>query len=236
MLGTWINTGTVIIGAIIGLLAGERIPERYRRLVTSVIGLITLVLGVRFAIETGNVIVLLIASLLGGVLGTALRIEERIRNAGEALKRKWPRLAQGPIGEALVTSAVLFCVGPMTILGSLRDGLYGDWQLLGLKAILDGVSSIVLAAGLGSGVLWSAGVVFVVQGGISLGARLLAGGQVLGVVETSPILGELDAVGGVILIALALKLLELRDLKPGNLLPALACAPLLAWVAGLLNL
>ena len=236
MLGTWINTATVIVGATIGLLAGERIPERYRRLVTSVIGLVTLVLGVRFAVGTGNVIVLLIAALVGGILGTALRIEERIRGAGDALKRKWPRLARGPIGEALVTSAVLFCVGPMTILGSLRDGLYGDWQLLGLKAILDGVSSIVLAAGLGSGVLWSAGVVFVVQGGISLGARLMAGGQILGTIESSPILGELDAVGGVILIALALKLLEVRDLKPGNLLPALACAPLLAWAASLLNL
>ncbi len=235
MIGTWINTAAILVGGTIGLLAGEQIPNRLRRVVTLVIGLITLVLGVRLAIGTANLLVLLLATLTGGLVGTALRIEERIETAGDAIKRRFPRLARGAIGEALVTSAVLFCVGPLTIIGALRDGLYGDWQLLGLKSVLDGISSIVLAAGLGSGVLLSAAVVLVVQGGISIGARLLAGGEVLATLDGSPILGELDAAGGIILIALAFKLLEIRDLRPGNLLPAILAAPLFAWIAELLS-
>jgi len=233
MLGTWINVGAVVLGWLAGSLVGRRVPERYHRLVTAAIGLVTLVLGVRLAVRTEDLLLLLLAVLIGGLLGTALRIEERLRSFGGALKRRFPRLSRGSVSEAFVTASLLYCVGPMTILGALRDGIYGDWSLLGLKAIMDGISSIVLTAGLGPGVVFSAFVVLIYQGSISLAARWLVGGAPLTAFEASPILREVDAAGGLILIALALRLLELRDLRAGNFLPALGVAPLLAFIAAI---
>jgi len=228
MIGTWINVGTILLGSLIGYLGGRGIPERINRLVMPAIGLVTLVIGVKLAIETQNVLVLLLSLLLGGALGTILRIEERLSLLGEGLKRRFPRLAdRGSFGEGFVTASLLFCIGPMAILGALRDGMYGDWQLLGLKAVMDGISSVILVAGLGPGVIFSAFVVLVYQGGISLVAQLVSGPATVSTLSQTPTLIELDAVGGAILIALALKLLDLRDLKVGNLLPALALAPLL---------
>jgi len=228
MIGTWVNVGTILLGSLIGYLSGRRIPERMNRIVMSAIGLVTLVIGVKLAIETQNVLILLLSLLLGGALGTVLRIEKRLSLLGEGLKRRFPHLAdRGSFGEGFVTASLLFCIGPMAILGALRDGMYGDWQLLGLKAVMDGISSVILVAGLGPGVIFSAFVVLVYQGGISLIAQLVSGPATTSTLSQVPALIELDAVGGAILIALALKLLDLRDLKVGNLLPALAFAPLL---------
>ncbi|MCD5415569.1 DUF554 domain-containing protein [Candidatus Bipolaricaulota bacterium] len=222
MIGTWINVGTILAGSCIGHFGGRRISERMTRLITAVIGLTTLVMGVKLAISTENILVLLLSLLLGGALGTALRIEDRLASLGEGLKRCFPRLADhGSFGEGFVTASLLFCVGPMSILGALRDGLYGEWQLLGLKAVMDGISSIVLAAGLGPGVAFSVFVVILYQGGISLFARLVISPAAVANLAQSPSLIELDAVGGAILIALALKFLDLLDLKVGDLLPAL---------------
>jgi uncharacterized protein len=229
MIGTWINVGTILLGSGIGVAFGRRIPAALQRLATAMIGLVTIVVGVKLAIETANVLILLLSLLIGGAVGTVARLEDRLGGLGEALERRFPGLeARGSIPQAFVTASLLFCVGPMAILGALRDGLLGDWQLLGLKAVMDGVSSIVLVAGLGPGVVFAALVVLVYQGGISVVAHALGGGATLAALSQSPYLIELDAAGGAILIALGLKLLELRDLHVGNLLPALAAAPLLA--------
>jgi uncharacterized membrane protein YqgA involved in biofilm formation len=205
MIGTWINVGTILLGSLIGYLSGRRIPERMNCLVMAAIGLVTLVIGVKLAIETQNVLVLLLS------------------------------LDRGSFGEGFVTASLLFCIGPMAILGALRDGMYGDWQLLGLKAVMDGVSSVILVAGLGPGVIFSAFVVLVYQGGISLVAQLVSGPAAVSTLSQAPALIELDAVGGTILIALALKLLDLRDLKVENLLPALALAPLFVFLFHLVS-
>jgi len=227
MLGTWINVGAIVAGSLLGTFFGGRIPQRISGYFTTAIGLVTVVLGIKLALETQNVLVLLLSLIIGGGIGTALSLEARLENLGVALERRFPRLAKGSLPQGFVTASLLFCVGPLALLGALRDGLYGDWQLLGIKSVMDGISSVILVAGLGPGVFFAAAVVLVYQGGISLAARLLTGpGTVLP--ASSPLLAELDAAGGAILIALGLKLLKLRDLKAGDLLPALAFGPLLA--------
>ncbi len=171
MVGTWINVGAVLLGSLVGLLVGRRIPDGITRSVTVGVGLVTLVVGTKLAIGTENPLVLLLALLIGGGLGTWLRIEERLGHLGEASERLFPAGMRGTIPQGFVAATLLFCVGPMAILGAIRDGLYGDWQILGLKSIMDGISSIGLVAGLGPGVFLSAASVLVYQGGISLVAR-----------------------------------------------------------------
>ena len=232
MIGTLVNIATIILGSVIGMASGARISKRMTKLATSAIGLVTLVIGIKLALETQNILIVLIALLVGGAIGTAGRIEDRLSSLGERLEERFPALAsRGSIPQGFVSASLLFCVGPMSILGALRDGLYGDWQLLGLKAVMDGISSIVLVAGLGPGVILSVLVVLVYQGGISLIAHLFTSSVSASALAQSPFLAELDAVGGVILIVLSLKLLELRDLRAGNFLPALAVAPILVLLA-----
>lgn len=229
MIGTWINVGTILSGSIVGLFAKKRVSPQVTQLVTMVIGLVTLVLGVQLAIETHNILILLLSLLLGGAIGTRIRIEQRLMHLGESLASRFPRWGDSGISQGLVSASLLFCVGPMAILGALRDGLYGDWHILGLKAVMDGISSMILASGLGPGVLLSSVIVLVYQGGISLIARAASGVSMSFSFSESPFLAEFNAAGGVVLIALSLKLLDLRDVKAGNLVPALVIAPLLVF-------
>lgn len=242
MLGTWINVGAVLIGSLVGLLAGKKVPEAITRTAAVGVGLVTLVLGTQLAIGTENALVLLMALLIGGGLGTWLRIEDRLARLGEVSGRWFPSSVRGAIPQGFVAATLLFCIGPMAILGSIRDGVYGDWRILGLKSVMDGFSSIGLVAGLGPGVFLSAASLLIYQGAITLGAKWLmtpGAAPVLGVggmptsgvsasLAPSPALTELNAVGGAVLIALSFKLLGIRDLKVGNLLPALALAPAFA--------
>jgi len=229
MLGTWINVGAVLVGSLVGLFAGRKIPEAITRSLAVGVGLAILVVGGKLAITTENPLALLLAFLVGGALGTWLRIEERLERLGEASERLFPAGMRGTIPQGFVAATLLFCVGPMAILGAIRDGLYGDWQILGLKSIMDGISSIGLVAGLGPGVFLSAASVLVYQGGISLVAHWAIAPGVGTTLAPSPALTEFNAVGGAVLLALSLKLLGVRDLKVGNLLPALGLAPLLGW-------
>jgi len=226
VIGTWINMGTVLAGGTAGLLLGERLPARVREAATVGVGLSTLVLGAKLALGTGNVLVLMLSVILGGACGAALRISDRL----EGLSAKVERLFSGrPLAEGFLTASLLFCIGPMALLGAIQDGLFGDWSLLAAKSILDGVSATALAATLGPGVLLSLVVILVYQGGITLAAHLLAT-SLAGFSPDSPIVVELSAAGGVIIMALGIGLLKLRDLRPADLLPALALAPLIAWL------
>jgi uncharacterized membrane protein YqgA involved in biofilm formation len=236
MLGTIINIATIIIGSLIGMAGGARIPKKISQLATSAIGLVTLVVGVDLALKTGNILVPLISLVVGGAIGTAIGIEDRLSSISQRLQDRFPKLASGgSISQGFVSASLLFCVGPIAILGAIRDGLYGDWQLLGLKSVMDGISSVILVAGLGPGVILSVFIVLLYQGGISLIARLFTSSVSASALSQSPMLVELDAVGGVILIVLSLKLLELRDLQAGNFLPALPLAPLLVALIKLVN-
>lgn len=218
--------GTVLFGGSLGWALGERFPQRVREAATDGVGLATLVLGAQMALKTQNVLILLLSVILGGAVGGALKIStvlERGSNRVETLFRGRP-LAQG-----FLTASLLFCIGPMTMVGAIQDGLFGDWSILGAKAVLDGISAAALAATLGPGVLLSLLVILVYQGGLTLIAHFLAA-QLSGFDPTHPAVLELTAAGGAIVLAIGLGLLKLRDLKPANFLPALIFAPLLVFL------
>ena len=218
--------GTVLAGGLAGWLLGERLPVRVREAATVGVGLATLVLGAKLALGTGNLLILMLSVILGGALGAVLCISARL----EGLSVRVENLFSGrPLAEGFLTASLLFCIGPMTLLGAIQDGLFGDWSLLAAKSILDGVSATALAAALGPGVLLSLVVILVYQGGITLAAHFLATG-LAGFSPDSPYAIELSAAGGAIILALGFGLLKLRDLRPADLLPALALAPLITWL------
>ncbi len=235
-LGTVANVVTVAVGSVIGLLFGSRIPERTRQLITATLGLVTLVLGISSAgsigstalagvVGKGGLLVVIGALLVGGLIGSALRIEQRLEGAADWLRSKIADDEDsGRFVDAVVTPTLLFCVGPLTILGSLSDGLGRGADQLLVKSLLDGFAAIAFAASLGYGVLFSAVLVGVLQGGLTLLAFAL--GDFLSLAQ----IDALTATGGVILMALSLRLLQLKQIPVGDMLPALLIAPVI--VAG----
>jgi len=236
VIGTLINVATVLVGATLGVALGGRLPDRVRRTVTDTIGLFTLVIGVQAGLDAfggdlsaavgrAGVIVVLGSLLVGGVLGEVASLEGRLERAGEALHRRSG--AGGDAGrfvEGFVAASVLFCTGPLTVLGSVRDGLSGDYQLLAIKSTLDGFAALALASSLGIGVAFSVITVLVVQGGIA-GSAALAGDAL-----SPAMIAAANAAGGVMIVAIGVRLLELRDVAVANLLPALVLAPLVVAV------
>lgn len=231
MTGTFINVGTVLLGTLIGVLIGHRLPPGIQQRVLMGLGMVTLVLGIENALEWAdtNPIIVMGAILLGGIAGEAIGIERRLAQLGDALQRRFAGDGQSTVSEAFVTASLLFCVGPLTVVGSIEDGLTGDYSTLAAKALLDGFASIAFAATLGWGVGLAAISVLLIQGGITLGAAPLD--DVLG--EGSESLAALTSAGGILIIGISLKLLELRDVKVGNYLPALLFAPCIVGVVSL---
>lgn len=236
MVGTLINFATVMVGGILGLLIGGRLPDRIKAIVVSALGLITIVIGVSSAIKTENALIPLLALVIGSIIGELINIDKGINWLGDWLKARFDRKgSEQNFTAAFVIASLQFCVGPLTILGSINDGLSGNYSLLAIKAVLDGFSSIVFASTFGIGTLFAGATILIVQGGISLLA-----GLVKPLLVTSPNLSmgaqprviELAAVGGVILIGLALNILEIKRIKVANMLPALIIAPL---IVALLN-
>jgi len=230
MTGTFLNTATVLIGGTIGLFFGARIPERVKSTVISGMGLFTAAMGLQMFFKTENPLIVLGALLIGILLGEWMRIEDRLRSLGETLERRFASDATGTNNfvRGFLTASLLFCVGPMTILGSIQDGLTGDYSLLAIKSTLDFFGALAFSSTLGVGVLFSTLVILAFQGSISLAA----GG--LNAVITTAMLNELTATGGVLLLGLSVSsLLEIKPIRVGNFLPALAVAPLIVWVMGL---
>jgi hypothetical protein len=239
MTGTILNIITVLIGGLIGLLFGARFPERMRETIVHGLALFTAGIGILMFSDTGNPIIVLGALLLGGISGECLQVELRLQRMGAWLEARFAG-GSGEVSEGnrfirgFLTASLLFCIGPMTILGSIQDGLTGDYQLLAIKSVLDGFAALAFASTLGVGVLFSTWVILFFQGGISLGAASLQS------VMTEGMIAEMTAVGGLLLIGLAISsLLELKKIRVGNFLPALFFAPLIvallpgvqAWLA-----
>ncbi len=237
--GTLINVVTVLVGGTLGTLLGTRLPERMRETIMHGLGLLTLVIGIQLSLETDNVLIVLASLLLGGIAGEWLRIEDHINRLGRWLERRTtgnsslpasdrPRGAVRPgasrFSHAFLAASLLFCVGPMTILGSIQDGLSGDYTLLAVKATLDGFAALAFASTLGPGVLFSALTVLVYQGALTLGAGWAS------MVLTDPMITEMTATGGVLMLALGLGLLEIKQIRAGNLLPAIVVAPIIVAV------
>jgi uncharacterized membrane protein YqgA involved in biofilm formation len=232
MTGTFINVAAVLAGTLVGRLAGSRLPARMHERVMAGLGLVVLVVGVDLALawRDTNALYVLGGVLLGGMVGEALRIEDRVAALGDRLQRWTARNgAHSTVSEAFFTASLLFCVGPLTVVGSIQDGLTGDYQALATKAMLDGFASIALAATLGPGVAFAAVSILVIQGGITLAAGLFE--HILA--EGSEALAALTSAGGVLIIGISLKLLDVKDVRVGNFLPALVLAPALVGIVSL---
>jgi len=232
MTGTLLNVGTVLAGTLVGTLVGSRLPQGLHDRVLAGLGLVTLVIGIDLGLAWRDTSPLYVLGgvLLGGLVGEALGIEDRIAALGDRLQRWSARGDEhSTVSEAFFTASLLFCVGPLTVVGSIQDGLTGDYEALATKSLLDGFASIALAASLGPGVAFAALSILVVQGGITLGAGVFE--DVLA--EGSEALAALTSAGGVLIIGISLKLLALKDVKVGNFLPALVIAPALVGVVSL---
>jgi len=234
MTGTIINIITVLIGGTLGLLFGARLPDRLKGTVVAGMGLFTTAIGIQMFLKTENPLIVLGALLIGALLGEWWKIEDGLQNLGRILEERFTSNSGTSLNSNFVrgflTASLLFCVGPMTILGSIQDGLTGNYELLAVKSVLDGFASLAFASSLGIGVLFSTLVILVFQGGISLMAVQL------NALVTTPMLNEMTAAGGVILMGLAISsLLEIKKIRTGNFLPALAVAPLIVWILSLLG-
>lgn len=233
--GTWINAATVLLGTTLGLLLKGRLPVRMQQIITQGLGLITLFIGVTMAGsltqakggQVDGVIVGLLAIVMGGLLGEWWQLEEALATIGNWLKQRFK--GKGSFTEGFVAASLLFCIGPLTLIGSLNNGLTGDNTLLTIKAAMDGLASIALTSSYGIGVGFSVLIILLYQGGVSLVAGVL--GQALPDPATAPPVLLLTGVGGLMILGLGLNLLEIVRIRVASFLPALLLTPLLCWLA-----
>ncbi len=225
-LGTLVNVITVVVGTGFGLLLGRRVPERMRETVMAGIGLITMGVGIASFLETRNAVFPVVSIVLGGLIGEGLRLEDRLERAGERLKllaeRGRASVTESRFVEGYVTATLTFCVGALTIVGSLQDGISGDNQLLIVKAALDGIVSVVYATVFGVGVAFSAISILLLQGLVTL-LGVFVGDNLL----DDRMVAEMEATGGPMIFGIGLLLLDLKRIRLASLLPGLAIAPIL---------
>jgi uncharacterized membrane protein YqgA involved in biofilm formation len=236
MIGTFINVAAILVGGSIGLLFGGRLPERLRTTVIAGMGLFTAVTGIKMFMETQNSLIVLGSLVIGALLGEWWKIEDGLQHLGEILDKRFNH-SNGENGKTssskdfirgFMTASLLFCIGPIAILGSIQAGLSGDTSLLVIKSVLDGFAAMAFASTLGVGVLFSAAMILVYQGSITLLAAQL------NAIVTKPMMAELTATGGVLLLGIAVSsLLEIKKIRVGNFLPALVMAPLIVWIVSL---
>jgi hypothetical protein len=243
--GTLLNVVAVVVGSALGVAIGHRLPQRTRDVVTDALGLVTLLIAALSAVavldadfaatvgESATVLVVLGALLIGGITGSIFRIEARLEGVGAMVQRRLSRGSDSEdrrrFVEGFVSASLLFCVGPLTILGSLSDGMGEGYDQLALKSVLDGFAAIAFAASLGWGVMASALSVLVVQGSLTVVGLLL--GNLLG----DGYVAAITATGGLLLVGVSLRLLRIKPLPVGDLLPALVVAPLLVSIVAALR-
>jgi uncharacterized membrane protein YqgA involved in biofilm formation len=252
VIGTFLNVGAVLLGGLLGTTLGARLPERMRETVLHGLGLVTLTVGVHLTLQTQNVLIVMGSILVGALLGEWWRLDDRLHSLAAWLQARVQRdgardqvtLApdSGPGGSALpvpgrgstsaarfiqgfVTASLVFCVGPMTVLGSIQDGLTGDYTLLAIKSLLDGFAALAFAASLGIGVVFSVLTILVYQGTLTLLAAQVQHAL------TPPMIAEMTATGGVLIVGIGLLLLELKRIRLASFLPALLVAPLIVALA-----
>jgi uncharacterized membrane protein YqgA involved in biofilm formation len=221
-LGTLINTATVLIGGMVGIAMGDKIPDRVRVIVVQVIGMVTIGLGLSDLLKTHNMVFPLLGMVFGAVIGEVLRIEDRLEGIGEVIRKRFAkRQDPGRFISGFVTATLLFCIGPLTILGAIQDASGETPQLYIIKGTLDGFMSVIFGAIHGVGVLFSAVSVFVVQGTLTLF------GTQLDSLLNDRMRIELFATGGLAVMAIGLNLLDIKKIRLGSLLPGLIVTPVL---------
>ena len=233
MTGTILNTATIILGGLVGLRFGKLLSEKARETIIIGLGLFTIGISVSMFLETNNSLIVLGGILIGGLLGEYLGIEDRINNLGEILEAKFSNnqsssQARRDFVGGFLASSILFCTGPMAILGAIQDGLTGDFQLLAIKSVMDGFAAFAMASTLGIGVIFSGPMVLIYQGFFSLLAVQLQD------IMTPEMVAELTATGGLLLIGLAISsLLKIKPIRVGNFLPSLVISPLIVFLLSL---
>lgn len=232
MTAVLINVATVLIGSTVGLLLKKGIPERISKAAMTAIGLCTLYIGIDGALQGENTIVLILSMVFGAVTGTAIDIDKWLDRAGKFIEGKVKsKNEKTSVASGFVTGSLLFCVGAMTVVGSLNAGLSGDNELLITKSILDLISSCMLSCTLGIGVMFSSIFVLIYQGGLVLAAGLLQN-----LLTDTALVAEITSAGSVMIVALGLNILGITKIKVANLLPALLFVPLFYRLTGFLPL
>jgi len=214
MLGTIVNTVAIIAGSLLGVSLRRGIPDRYKETVIAAIGLAVLLIGMKNALQTDDLLLVIISLALGAVLGEMMHIEERLEAVGYWIGKRLGRAGDG-VAQGFVTASLVFCVGAMAIVGALESGLTGNHQTLFAKSMLDGVTSIIFASTLGIGVLFSSVAVFIYQGAITFLAVYLKP------FLTPVVVTQMSAVGGLLIVAIGLNILDITKLRLGNMLPGL---------------
>jgi len=220
VLGTIVNAAAVTVGTVIGLFFGKRIKGELKESVLKALGLAVVVLGIKMAFEEHDFLAALISLVVGTIVGEIIDIEDKLDKIGSFIQNK-TRSTSNTFVLGFVTASVLFCVGSMTIIGAIKDGLNNDPSVLYVKSMLDGVSSIILTSTLGIGVLFSAIVILIYQGGLSL----LASSAVF-LLENEIYVNGISVVGGIIIVGIGLNMLNIVKIKTANMLPALFIIPL----------
>ena len=220
MIGTLVNFGAIVVGGCIGLAFRSKFPENIRSIVFQAMGLFTLFLGVSMALKMNEILLAVFALILGGITGELLRLEARMGNLAVTLKHRF-RLGDARFTEGLVTAFLMFCMGSMTILGALEEGMGNYPRLLLAKSLMDGISAIALTTAFGSGVIFSAIPLLIYQGGLTLLARYF--GHAL----PESVVAEISGVGGILLLGLGLSILEVKAIRVLNLIPSLVFIVLL---------
>lgn len=255
MNGTLLNIITVALGSLVGLLVGNRLPKRMQESIITGLGLVTLVVGLDNTRATGNIIIPLLATVIGVIIGEALQLDVALERLAAWLQirltGRTPTLDDAPSSSdensrerfitGFVTASLVFCIGPLTFAGSIQDGMDipAGFQALAIKSTLDGFAAMAFAASFGVGVLATCLTIFVVQGGLALLGMALAGLMTqsgAAAIAQNPMILEMTAVGGILLIGLSLVLLDVKKPRMANFLPALGIAPLMVGIAQLLNI
>lgn len=214
MLGTIVNSATIIVGSILGVFLNKGIKDEYKSTIMDGVALVVILIGIMGALDTENIILMTISIVVGSITGEALQIEKKLDKLGSSLEQKLGR-GNSNFSKGFVTASLVFCVGAMAIVGSLESGLRGNHSTLFAKSILDGISSIIFASTLGIGVGFSALAVFLYQGTITLGASFVK--ELL----TPEVINEMSAVGGLLIAAIGINILGLKKIRVGNMLPSI---------------
>lgn len=223
MTGTLVNAAAIVTGAVMGVTLKKALPERVGHTIMQGLALATMVIGLQMAMETKYILIVLASLVLGGFTGEIIRLEDRLEAMGRWLEKK-VGAGQGDFARGFVTTSLVYCVGAMSIVGAIQDGLLGKTATLFVKSMLDGVTAIFFAATMGVGVAFSAVPVLIYQGMITLLAQYVQG------FLTPPVITEMTATGGVLIFGIGIKILEIKDIKVGNLLPAIGYAMIITLI------
>jgi len=222
MLGTIVNVVAIILGSILGILIKSRFPERVNKIIFQIIGLFTITLGITMAIKTNNFLIVAFSLIIGSVIGEIIGIENYLEQLSNKLKNTLKN-SSDKFTEGFVTATLIYCIGPMAILGSIEEGLGNSPNLLFAKSVLDGVASIALSSALGIGVMFSAIPLLLYQGGLTLFANYLSN------YLSDSLIVELSAVGGILLLGLGMNIAEIKKFKVVNMLPSLLVVVILSY-------